>query len=867
MQRCKGAKVQRCKGAKVLLCVVSLACFACGNITHGAFTGVVEISDDQSTVTPGVDIGGVLEKVLLTYQPSEIGKTPEDKEVMAGYILTSSDLPTVFDLEGGKYLAGWQDESGKDVKIGMPVTSDLRLNPVILPLVTSNISGAADKIKESTESIVALSINDSTASNSSLAVLAQALKDNPSKTVVLDLSSMNGLTSVGDGMFRDSANLVSVSLPGATENNTGSFTIQSNAFAGCTALETIFIPPTITAIENNAFQDCVSLVEVSGAANVSDWGTSVFAGCSSLSIVSDKAVSSALSAAEESKNLKILGVPDVSVLREAIIGNPSVEVSLDLSGVDSVVIPQDGFKDCSNLKSLKLPSRDVTEISPSAFAGLSNLSLINEDGNIIANADKVYFIPSTFKDTLDQTTGISVWTRKDNASQPDDLGKNYSVLLGSRPYEADLWGDKSPYASVGGENSGSFRIPSITKTVVNGRTRLVCAFDVRYRGSHKGDGDVGQGTCGSDITVLYSDDGGATWTPARNRNTGKKPAIDVSNTYNEKGQQDTIGRTNTPDVCDPQLTVMPDGTIYCGMAAGGGNMAANPNFRVWKSTDNGETWEEDAMSNGNLDVQNTFFQKWGKEIGTKFFKTVLTTPGHGIILSKDVPGNSVFKAGQAVMPVFLNGNPSATSGYGMYLATGLGSDLSAWDTSNFTPTYTRWKNTNSEESQVCQLDDGSLLLYGKSGSDQFSRFTGTAWTHLTNTISNGKNCQAGLLKVADGDGITKRGVVAFSYSGNQAGNADSLAQGSGRGNITICLAADISTSTSGETFPLDESEPYYLKIRTQSQSYFGYTDLVMIDENTLGIIYENYSSDTKVHGMRFARIDISQIIKELSRID
>jgi len=66
---------------------------------------------------------------------------------------------------------------------------------------------------------------------------------------------------------------------------------------------------------------------------------------------------------------------------------------------------------------------------------------------------------------------------------------------------------------------------------------------------------------------------------------------------------------------------------------------------------------------------------------------------------------------------------------------------------------------------------------------------------------------------------------------------------------------------------LDESEPYYLKIRTQSQSYFGYTDLVMIDENTLGIIYENYSSDTKVHGMRFARIDISQIIKELSRID
>ena len=88
-------------------------------------------------------------------------------------------------------------------------------------------------------------------------------------------------------------------------------------------------------------------------------------------------------------------------------------------------------------------------------------------------------------------------------------------MLGIRPY-------LDGYATVGNENHGSYRIPSITKTTLpDGKTtRLICAFDVRYRGTFKGDGDVGQNTAGSDITVMYSDDEGKTWTTAINKKTG-----------------------------------------------------------------------------------------------------------------------------------------------------------------------------------------------------------------------------------------------------------------------------------------------------------------------------------------------------------
>lgn len=152
--------------------------------------------------------------------------------------------------------------------------------------------------------------------------------------------------------------------------------------------------------------------------------------------------------------------------------------------------------------------------------GLFNGVILPTAETISIGGGGVYKVPDNFKNNLNNPDGISVWTERSNADQSDELGKKYSGVLAVRPY---LEG----YATVGNENLGSYRIPSITKTKLpDGKTRLICAFDVRYRGRHNGGGDVGaSGDAGSDITVMYSDDEGTTWTVAVNKISGKNQPL------------------------------------------------------------------------------------------------------------------------------------------------------------------------------------------------------------------------------------------------------------------------------------------------------------------------------------------------------
>lgn len=506
---------------------------------------------------------------------------------------------------------------------------------------------------------------------------------------------------------------------------------------------------------------------------------------------------------------------------------------------------------------------------------------------VIGNPEKVYKIPANFKDNLNSTEKeVSVWNKVANTQQSDILGRNYSILLGDNPKTDGyvISGSATEERTNLSTGPGSYRIPAITKAVVNNQVRLIAAFDVRYRGGHDGGGDTGaSANGGSDITIMYSDDGGATWTAAKNKDTGKKPAIDVKNLYNDRGLGDgSPSQTDTFDVCDPQLSVAPDGIVYCGMAAGNGTIGTaggGPNFRMWKSTDNGETWEEVEGSSG--DGTTGIFKTWSIEESNG----LLTTPGHGIILTKDVPGSSNFTKGRMVMPVFQKQKVNSENIFRMYLATGTGKP-ETWDSSTFSAPFTR--NHGVEEGQICQLDDGSLLMFAKtyvtsgSGADAVGRFTlfkDNKWNEVHESdqkLIGGQSGQGSILKVAEGDGTTKAGVIAFAYTGQKTQNRNNGNWGNiGRGDITIALTRDVSAlNSNGE--PLDSERVYYLKIRTPRQGYFGYTDMVMIDDKTLGILYENYSGEkdsnkgdlapdgtNAVNGMRFCRIDIGEIIKDL----
>lgn len=456
-----------------------------------------------------------------------------------------------------------------------------------------------------------------------------------------------------------------------------------------------------------------------------------------------------------------------------------------------------------------------------------------------------------------------LYTTADGAKASGGIGKKYSVQLGKQPRT-------DGYATVGDRSKGSYRIPSIVKTTVGGKTRLVAAFDVRYRGTFKGNGDVGttDGGAGSDITVMYSDNGGATWTAAKNKVTGQKPAIDVDNTYGSNGLPTAgyaaNGKFLKGDVCDPQLTVFPDGTIYCGMAGGAGVLGGDwskSNFRIFKSVDNGATWEEDT------DPNDSYAKRWEPSTSSNINKFNMTAPGHGIVLQKDVPGVNSMKAQTVVLPCQAG---STASGFGLYLAHGTGKPRD-WqvNAANGSTPFFKWNNKNNEEGQICQLDDGSILMVAKTYLDPsprgitLSRFKDDAWTAVpetNNPFFHAGACQVSVLKVAEGNG-TKCGVVAVCCSLDQPSNTPQQ----GRGNLTVGFARDLTLKGAAADKPLDDAERYYVNIRKEGMCYFGYTDMIMVDDHTLGVLYENWhETDNSIDGMRFVAIDVSKIIEKLS---
>ena len=419
------------------------------------------------------------------------------------------------------------------------------------------------------------------------------------------------------------------------------------------------------------------------------------------------------------------------------------------------------------------------------------------------------------------------------------------------------------------KNGGSFRIPAlISMTLPSGKTRVFAAMDVRYRGEEDGNGDCGTTNGGSDILILYSDDGGATW-------PGRK-MIDVDNIWDESGKTNTM--SHKTDLGDPALWTVGN-KLYMG-AVGGGPSSARTNMngytntnRVFVSSDYGETWVEDtniSSNNGMAKPRETYSYLWNTKDGNltnpgngQGGYANLPCPGHGIILTKDVP-NTNMKAGMTAVPMQGGGG---TTNFATYIIYGNG-EPSTWSKNGSIMV----PNSGNGEWQICQLDDGTILSLGKNtnGPIEMRRYSGAnvseGWYTVDSDPWGGRKrgaSQTSLLKVADGDG-DKKGVVAFASPKQGGENPGTDFQDSGRNQVTVSFAADNSKSVAtGEGSPLGDVR-YYVQIRKMGQRYFGYTDMVMVDDELIGILYECFDTNNDLDGMRFITIDVSEIIKKLS---
>ena len=91
-----------------------------------------------------------------------------------------------------------------------------------------------------------------------------------------DVTIPEGVTSIGDNVFRWHSSLTSVTIP------EGVTSIGSSAFSGCSKLTSVTIPEGVTCIGNDAFYGCSSLTSVTIPESVMSIGKSAFSGCSSL---------------------------------------------------------------------------------------------------------------------------------------------------------------------------------------------------------------------------------------------------------------------------------------------------------------------------------------------------------------------------------------------------------------------------------------------------------------------------------------------------------------------------------------------------------------------------------------------------------
>ena len=115
--------------------------------------------------------------------------------------------------------------------------------------------------------------------NDTVSAIKNALQNNSSAMVSLDLSGTTGLTEIPDEAFGSCYSLASIIIPD------GVTTIGYYAFSSCSSLTSVTIPDSVTSIGYSAFSGCSSLTSVTIPDSVTTIGGSAFDSCYSLASI------------------------------------------------------------------------------------------------------------------------------------------------------------------------------------------------------------------------------------------------------------------------------------------------------------------------------------------------------------------------------------------------------------------------------------------------------------------------------------------------------------------------------------------------------------------------------------------------------
>lgn len=150
--------------------------------------------------------------------------------------------------------------------------------------------------------------------------------------------------------------------------------------------------------------------------------------------------------------------------------------------------------------------------------------------------------------------------------------------------------------------------------------------------------------------------------------------------------------------------------------------------------------------------------------------------------------------------------------------------------------------SNTTEAQVVELNDGSLMLNmrdnrGGSRSVAITKDLGKTWTEHASSRSGliEPVCMASIIRVASTKTGDAKDILAFSNPNHTSERKD----------ITIKLSVDEGNTWLGKD-----------QLLIDARTCFGYSCMTMIDKNTIGLLYEG------TRDLYFVRVPLKDILKE-----
>lgn len=207
----------------------------------------------------------------------------------------------------------------------------------------------------------------------------------------------DSVETIGNGAFYECRDLERIALPSALQ------TLSSVTFYNCTALSEVTFPASLKTIESSAFSGCRNLSEVKLPASLTAIQSSVFHLCINLKTVSYDGSLEQWSRITADNDVLGYSCPSlvmsdytaqfILVKNDFLDPPPKTVTITKYTGTESTVIlpstinswpvtkiGEDALKDNTTITSVTIPA-SVTEIGSNAFAGCTNLTIVNYAGD------------------------------------------------------------------------------------------------------------------------------------------------------------------------------------------------------------------------------------------------------------------------------------------------------------------------------------------------------------------------------------------------------------------------------------------------------------------------------------------------------